>query len=368
MPSSSLVEFLLEHNARQSEAFCSPDARLWRKQYRSRHPTEIAALKCMDGRLNLAIMSNTPPGIIQPFRNIAGKFDIGWPYFGELLEDWVNYSMSMGRDCLILVTHHWSKGERHRGCRGFEYDTGSAANYTHELKAQIERVFGSGHVVVYPIRLGIETDEDAFVLYGNNGDYLNLAQLGQTLPEDLQLRVQALYPDMKPQMVNDLLPLLLGNLEHIANVRREQRPIEEAHHQEQVLAVGRGFDWLHLPNKALIIGPYTYDLAEPVATAAGILLSNLQEERVPANEGFVLMTSAVYRDEAGSQRFRAIEKTLSLARFAETTISRTVPQLRERLAILPGIVNLNTRRFTQIPFNVEPAAHHTTAVSSATAI
>ena len=26
--------------------------------------------------------------------------------------------------------------------------------------------------------------------------------------------------------------------------------------QEQVLAVGRGFDWLHLPNKALIVGPY----------------------------------------------------------------------------------------------------------------
>ena len=27
-------------------------------------------------------------------------------------------------------------------------------------------------------------------------------------------------------------------------------------HQEQVLAVGRGFDWLHIPNKALIVGPY----------------------------------------------------------------------------------------------------------------
>jgi hypothetical protein len=26
--------------------------------------------------------------------------------------------------------------------------------------------------------------------------------------------------------------------------------------QEQVLAVGRGFDWLHIPNKALIVGPY----------------------------------------------------------------------------------------------------------------
>jgi hypothetical protein len=156
---------------------------------------------------------------------------------------------------------------------------------------------------------------------------------------------------MKRQMVNDLLPLMMGNLKHIEDIRREQRPIEEAHHQEQIIAVGRGFDWLHLPNKALIIGPYTYDLAQPVATASGILLSNLQEERVPANEGFVLMTSAVYREQAGPQRCRAIEKALSLARFSEETIRQTAPELRERLAILPGIVNLNTRRFTQIPFN-----------------
>jgi len=163
--------------------------------------------------------------------------------------------------------------------------------------------------------------------------------------------------------VNDLLPLLLGNLKHVETVRHERRPIEEAHHQEQVLAVGRGFDWLHLPNKALIIGPYTYDLAEPVATAAGILLSNLEAERVPSNEGFVLMTSAVYRDEAGPQKFRAIEKALSLARFSEQTIRLTVPQLRERLSILAGIVNLNTRRFTQIPFTSEP----TSAVYTSTA-
>ena len=350
MAQSPLVEFLLEHNERQSAAFCSPDARLWRQQYRSRHPTEIAALKCMDGRLNLAIMSNTPPGIIQPYRNIAGKFDIGWPYFGELMEDWVNYSMGMGRDCLILVTHHWAKGDQHRGCRGFEYNTEAASLYTHELKAQIERVFGQAHIVVYPIRLGIETDEDAFVLYGNNGAQLELATLGQIAQEDLRQKVQALYPDMKPQIVNDLLPILIGNLAHIASVREERRPIEEAHHQEQIVAVGRGFDWLHLPNRALIIGPYTYDLAQPVATAAGILLSNLNEGRVPSDEGFVLMTSAAYREEAGPQRFRAIEKTLSLAQFSEETIRREVPQLRERLAILSGIVNLNTRRFTQIPF------------------
>jgi hypothetical protein len=69
--------------------------------------------------------------------------------------------------------------------------------------------------------------------------------------------------------------------------------------QEQVLAVGRGFDWLHLPNKALIVGPYrfvdfkhcckafrmtrfiSYNLGDPIATAGSLLLSNLKDGRIP---------------------------------------------------------------------------------------
>ena len=47
----------------------------------------------MDGRLNLALMTETPPGIVQPFRNIGGKFDLGWPYFGILMREWVDYAV-----------------------------------------------------------------------------------------------------------------------------------------------------------------------------------------------------------------------------------------------------------------------------------
>ena len=71
--------------------------------------------------------------------------------------------------------------------------------------------------------------------------------------------------------------------------------------QEQILAVGRGFDWLHIPNKALIVGPYrfasrfrhtgflssfrltapSYNLGDPIATAGSLLLSNLRDGRIP---------------------------------------------------------------------------------------
>lgn len=345
--SSAIIDFLIQRNREQSAIFSSPDVTLARRQYREIHPTEIAALKCMDGRLNLPFITHTPMGIIQPFRNIGGQFDVGWPFFGELLNDWVHYAISRGRNCVVLVTYHWSAGDTHRGCKGFGYDTEAAQAYTQKLRSQIESVFGAAHAVVYPILVGIETDSDALVLHGTKGQVLDLAK-DQLKDEALRVRLQQLYPDMRWGMLNDLLPLLNGNLEHIAQIRDSKRPIAEAEHKEQILAIGRGFDWLHLPNKALIIGPFSYNLGQPIATAAKILLDNLTAGRIPKKEGVALLTSGAYRDAAGPEKYLAMEKAKSLSNFAQETIRTEVPDLLPYLHVLAGVVDLNTRYFTPL--------------------
>jgi hypothetical protein len=114
MPIAKLADWLFEHNRAMSTEFSSPDAKGLRYQYRALHPTELLALKCMDGRLNLPVMTQTPVGIIQPLRNLGGVFDLGWPFLGEVVTDWVMYSMARGRDCIIFVTYHWSNGDKHR--------------------------------------------------------------------------------------------------------------------------------------------------------------------------------------------------------------------------------------------------------------
>lgn len=343
-----LISFLRQHNQTMSQEFCSPDAALWRRKYRQEHPTEIAALKCMDGRLNLALMTKTPPGIIQPFRNIGGIFDLGWPYFGALMREWVDYSISRSRLCLVFITYHFAKGDTHRGCKGHSYDTAAAQQAASRLLQQFETVFGNKHSVVYPILVGIETDDDALVIHGRNGERLNLAELANPSPDDLRARLQAFFPEMQTQIVDDLLPLLQGNLEHIAAVRATNRPVTDVEHREQILAVGRGFDWLHVPNKALIVGPYSYDVAAPIATAGKVLLENLQQNRIPKDEGVVLLASAVYRDAAGPERLLAAEKAKSLAALATTTIEREVPELTDYLKTLVGTTNINTRLFNAI--------------------
>ncbi len=347
---TKIATFLLDHNRKQSALFTSPDAVGGRQLYRAKHPTEIAALKCMDGRLNLAIMTETPPGIIQPFRNIGGKFDLGWPHFGQVFEGWVNYSISRGRRCLVLVTYHFSKGDAHRGCAGHAYDTIAARENAAELVRQIDRVFGGDHATVHPILVGIETDEDALVLHGEHGT-VNLADEYSGSTGKVERSIQEkVYPDMQPEMIADLMPLVIGNLRHIDAIRKAKRPIADAEHKEQVLAVGRGFDWLHLPNKALIVGPYSYNLGDPIAVAGTVLLGNIKAGRIRGEDGVVLLSSAAYRKEQGFEQYRAVEKARALARFALATLHERVPELKPYLRTLVGTTDFDTRLFTPLPF------------------
>ncbi|MFA6551783.1 MAG: hypothetical protein WCV41_04630 [Patescibacteria group bacterium] len=345
---NKIIEFLLQHNETQSKLFCSPDIAGARRQHRGRHDTEIAALKCMDGRLNVSVCTKIPPGIIQPFRNLGGQFDVGWPFLNKLLLDWVTYVVSNGKNGVVLVTYHWSKGNQHRGCAGFNYDTEAAKSYTANLTRNIEKICGQRHAVIYPLHVGIETDEDALVLHGSNGNALNVADLTEATKDELRMHLQNCYPDMNDKMVQDILPLLSGNQHHILEVRQTQRPLNDIEHRECVLGIGRGFGWLHVLNKALLIGPFSPNLDEPIVKAAKILLDNLNEGRIPKEDGVALLSSAVFRDEAGFEPGFAAAKSNTLADFALSVIKSEVPELYKYLHVLKGIVNQNTMLMTVI--------------------
>ena len=91
----------------------------------------------------------------------------------------------------MLITYHYSKGDKQRGCAGFNYDTEAARAHTYDIKQQVEHVFGAGHGTVYPIVCGFETDEDALILHGANGEMLEMAQLAAHEKDTLGLRLEA---------------------------------------------------------------------------------------------------------------------------------------------------------------------------------
>jgi hypothetical protein len=339
-PIGERISWLFEHASRYSATFTSPDAYLARTRYLAEHPSAIAALKCMDGRINLSVATSTPPGIIQPFRNLGGMFNLGWPHMGEVFASYVHDQVITGRRVLVLITYHYSRGDTHRGCAGFNYDTEAAKAHTHAIKRQMEHTFGFGHGTVYPIVCGFETDEDALVLHGSNGDLLDVSALDPGDSEHLGQRLETLFPDMPNQIRHDLMPLVRGNIGHIARIRQTPRTLD-IEHREWMVCVGRGFDFLHMPNLALIIGPYSPDLAEPIRKAAGIIDSNMRAGRIP-DDGFLLLASVPYT-EIGVDRARAELKSRFLTQFTAGVIRSENPQLAAKMKVHTAVLDWRTR-------------------------
>jgi hypothetical protein len=284
-----------------------------------------------------------------PFRNLGGIFDLGWPHLGEVLAHHVQRMTGTGHRVLFLITYHWSRGNPKRGCAGFNYDTAAAIAHTQEIRRQMEHIFGSGHGTVYPLVCGFETDEEALAIHGSDGTVLDLANLAAADLATLEPRLAALLPDMPEQMRADLLPLLRGNLDHIAQVREQAARNErrlDIEHREWVICVGRGFDFLHTPNLALIIGPYSPDLADPLRKAAGIIKSNMEAGRIPS-DGFLLLASVPY-DEIGVDRARAEMKSRFLSRFAADVVSEEFPELAGRMTTRTAVLDWRSRNLELI--------------------
>lgn len=336
------IEYLLDLNRRNSYEFMSPAVALARRQYRAKHTTEIAVAKCMDGRLNLPVITKIEMGIIQPFRNLGGRFNLGWHGFQMEIREWVNYSIGRGRNCLMIVTYHYSRGDKHRGCRGFGYDQQAAEQSSLELKRQFDRDFGQG--VVYTVQLGIETDLEALILHGEDGRVVDLAKIKDSATEYLLKLLRDLYPTMPTQTVMDFLPLVQGNIAHVADIIKARRLPIETEHKEWMLGIGQGFDWLHEINTAILIGPFDPNIETAIKTGALLLQSNLNEGRING-DGVVLMASARYREASGPEPRLAEDKARFYCQFARDTILKyqETASLDKHLSYLANVVDANTR-------------------------
>lgn len=348
-PIAERIDWLYRLADRHGQAFRGPEAWLARQRYLAEHPTAIAALKCMDGRINLSVATQTPAGILMPFRNLGGMFNLGWPHLGEILTHHVLSMVNAGRRVLLLITYHWSRGDVKRGCAGFHYNRQASMEHAWAIREQVSHLFGGAHQSVYPLVCGFETDHEALLLHSPDGATLDMADLAGNPQVPLEPRLAALLPDLPAPMRADLLPLLRGNIAHVietqAQTARRERELA-IEHREWVICLGRGFDFLHTPNLALIVGPYSPDLAHPIRTAAHIIQSNMDEGRIP-DDGFLLLASVPY-ETMGVERARAELKSRFLDQFAADVIRQAYPRLAERMHRQAAVLDWHARRLERL--------------------
>jgi hypothetical protein len=189
---------------------------------------------------------------------------------------------------------------------------------------------------------GFETDEDAMILHGENKEILNLAECEESSVNYWITKLRTTYPDMPKRVLHDIVPLVLGNIEHIAEVRALHRNLDlDTVHREWIICIGRGFDFLHIPNMALIIGPYSPDLSGPIVSAVGVIKSNMNNGMIP-KDGFLLLVSAPYK-EIGVDKARAELKSDFLSHYASDVIVKEHPDMQKLMVKKTAVLNWQTR-------------------------
>jgi hypothetical protein len=115
---------LIGINDVESTAYLAAEAA--RRRYWAQHRTFLACVKCMDGRVLLPTMTETPVGIVKPFRAAGGRFEAFWPSFLGRVRAWVDDAMRHGSRASILLSYHHSASQPKLGCAGWGYDTAAA--------------------------------------------------------------------------------------------------------------------------------------------------------------------------------------------------------------------------------------------------
>lgn len=346
-PIDQKIAWLLSLNKQHSDEFIR--TRLARQLYRERFKTEVIAFKCSDGRVFVSLATGMPLGIVRSYRNIGGHFDLGWPLLGKQLKDRIDHGISNGRKSLILITYHYSKGDKNLGCAGFECDPEAAFAFSLKFHKQVNRFFGQNNQVVFPIVIGFETDTQSLIFHPQNPSGKGAVMCSDSLPEGKEKMLEiihGLYPDMDKEVKKDLKRLMEGNIAHLKGLKAKGKRSFDTHHKEWVVGVGEGFAWLNEQNTALIVGPYDPDLSKPIIKAIDIIKENMATGKI-IDDGFLILSSAQFKEEDVDKN-RAREEANFLRSYTKKIIENNYPCLIDKAKYIAVIVDERTRLLEQI--------------------
>jgi hypothetical protein len=314
---------------------------------------ECLVLKCMDGRNDLTRWTQLLYGLVQALRTTGGVFDPGHILLRNRIHGLMKYAQSKQRYLIVIIAYHYSKSGQHLSCRFENGDRLAARMFARGLTEAIAAIYGRS-LAVYPICVGMETDEEAITFEGvEDGRSLPIATLdSETDVPACMSRLYKLYPGMAEKVLKNLAEMAAKNYRHVASIRQDPKPDEALDHNEYGSLLGDGADFHHKPNELIILWPGVYDLAGPVRTSmeinGGNLLrryNRLGEERYRHRvNGILLIGSAYFRDSGADERSAQAEAKANLD-YQYKVLQASYPQLLPYVSGISGAVDFRTRRF-----------------------
>lgn len=332
-----LVSELIQINKDYCHEFRSQAQLL--KKYKLEHPTKVMVFKCMDGRIAFPTFTETPLGFLRNFRNLGGQFNLGWKGLKAALTGVVQKSHDEGRGTLAIITYHFSKGDPKRGCAGHKCNVKASIDGAMAFKKQIKEAYNGLPYHFFPIVVGIETDEEALIFHNGNGNLFDLATVDGNITEDEMFgKLLSLYEYIPAAILADLNPILMGNVNHIKKVRSSSRQIADLEHGEWIVGAGgaTAYEWLHVPNAAILVGQYNPNIERPIREALGVIRKSWKP-----GKKFLYMSAASYGGNNYEQL--VIPEVKYYARIIRETAEKFHPELIPDMYRVRALVNAETQ-------------------------
>jgi len=336
IPLPKLITDVLRHNQYQVKRYLESMDK--RRVYRSKFKVRIRVFICMDGRLNFDIMTETPLGVMQSERNIGARNDLSYDALNVRMREFVQSAIDAGEEVLLIITYH-------DDCRGWDYCAKAAEQNAMTFATSLREAFYGCPVSV--VVMGIMTHRQQLVLH--HGVTLERVVTTGELPRDRQKiceLARMIYPDCPTSVQENLAELIVGNVRHIGKIKGEHKKLT---HNERVLCIGNGFDWLHRRNYELILkrdAPES-ECREATRGAWGLLFDNLDNNRISKEDRLLLYGSEVYDNSDWKMRL-AIPRARRSTALGLSVLEEHFPQRRHQVHVMTGVTNWYNREVTLV--------------------
>ncbi|MBP9869471.1 hypothetical protein KBC59_02860 [Patescibacteria group bacterium] len=248
-----------------------------RKEFLRTHFFTIAALLCIDGRVqDFASALGLALGMLEPYRSAGAKSNLKSAAYRSrrsvnlhrVNEGYRSVDRMKGGEIAMFTVHYSESHPSTASCAAWGHQTDKALETATKLADEYNDAFQGRQVVGFPVL--IDTDLDALTVIGPAGRIRILSLLDRpetqngTCREYLEslLReifpaswtpLQRLLPEFRENFYPELAERLEANILFARTVRDNHRPIELLDHQETLVFVGRHADAIPGHNEVFLV-------------------------------------------------------------------------------------------------------------------